>query len=209
MLLWLTWVSMPSGSFTMNEWALATLAASSISTKVASGLPKSIFSLMVVANRAGSWLTSPICCLSHLSFNVFMSCPSSRTCPVQVYAFISRDFHSVSQFSTNIPTWPTWTSSISRYTLNSPTRNIFIKSNFANWVSTIGSRRMKFLCGIYLRWDHRISQWERPQCSFQSHCFLQGRWSFRLGRLGKNHWGSEPLALMGRRNLHFSALLVL
>lgn len=77
----LTWVSKPSGSLTIKECALATLAASSISIWSASGLPKSIFSLMVVANRAGSWLTSPICCLNHLSFNALMSCPSSRTCP--------------------------------------------------------------------------------------------------------------------------------
>lgn len=77
----------------MNEWALATLAASSISTWSASGLPKSIFSLMVVANRAGSWLTSPICCLSHLSFKVFMSCPSSRTCPAQVKRAFSLTTH--------------------------------------------------------------------------------------------------------------------
>lgn len=69
----------------MNEWALATLAASSISIWFASGLPKSMFSLMVVAKRAGSWLTSPICCLNHLSFNVFMSCPSSSTSPAQAH----------------------------------------------------------------------------------------------------------------------------
>lgn len=76
----------------MNECALATLAASSISIKLASGLPNSIFSLMVVANSAGSWLTSPICCLSHLKFKVLMSCPSSRTCPAQFYCLVTEIF---------------------------------------------------------------------------------------------------------------------
>lgn len=81
----------------MKEWALATWAASSISSRVASGLPNSMFSLMVVANKAGSWLTSPICCLSHLSFNALMSCPSNRTCPAQL-PFINRDFPSSQTF---------------------------------------------------------------------------------------------------------------
>lgn len=72
----------------MNECALATRAASSISIWFALGRPRRMFSLMEVANRAGSWLTRPICSLSHLSFSVLMSWPSSRTCPVHEQMWI-------------------------------------------------------------------------------------------------------------------------
>lgn len=86
----------------MKECALATLAASSISIWVASGRPNNMFSLMLVAKSAGSWLTSPICCLSHFNFSVFMSFPSSRSCPAYKL-IISWDSHS--KTCLHINTW--------------------------------------------------------------------------------------------------------
>jgi hypothetical protein len=60
---------------------LDAVAAASTSAIVASGFPYSIFSRIVVAKRAGSWFTKPICSLNHLSWSVFMSTLSSKTWP--------------------------------------------------------------------------------------------------------------------------------
>nr|CAB3446859.1 unnamed protein product [Digitaria exilis] len=65
----------------MKSWALAALAAAMTSSSVASSLPNSMFSRIVVANSTGSWLTSPICARSHLSRSRRMSTPSSITSP--------------------------------------------------------------------------------------------------------------------------------
>ncbi|KAH0457797.1 hypothetical protein IEQ34_013112 [Dendrobium chrysotoxum] len=65
----------------MNPSALAALAATITSSIVASSLPNKIFSLIDVANRAGSWLTNPICPLNHFNFNLLISTPSSNISP--------------------------------------------------------------------------------------------------------------------------------
>uniref|UniRef100_A0A0E0JWL9 Uncharacterized protein n=1 Tax=Oryza punctata TaxID=4537 RepID=A0A0E0JWL9_ORYPU len=71
----------PCGSWEMKLWAFAALAAATTSSAVASSLPNRMFSRMLVANSAGSWLTSPICARSHLSRSRRMSTPSTITSP--------------------------------------------------------------------------------------------------------------------------------
>ncbi len=73
----------PSGSAVMNLWAFATLLAASISVSgTTSSLPYEMFSLMVVLKSIGSWLTNPICCLNHRTWNCLMSIPSIKICPL-------------------------------------------------------------------------------------------------------------------------------
>uniref|UniRef100_A0A0E0NB08 Uncharacterized protein n=1 Tax=Oryza rufipogon TaxID=4529 RepID=A0A0E0NB08_ORYRU len=69
------------GSWEMKLCALAALAAATTSSAVASSFPNRMFSLMLVANSAGSWLTSPICARSHFSRSLRMSTPSTITSP--------------------------------------------------------------------------------------------------------------------------------
>uniref|UniRef100_A0A0E0G344 Uncharacterized protein n=1 Tax=Oryza nivara TaxID=4536 RepID=A0A0E0G344_ORYNI len=71
----------PQGSWEMKLCALAALAAATTSSAVASSFPNRMFSLMLVANSAGSWLTSPICARSHFSRSRRMSTPSTVTSP--------------------------------------------------------------------------------------------------------------------------------
>uniref|UniRef100_A0A0E0G318 Secreted protein n=1 Tax=Oryza nivara TaxID=4536 RepID=A0A0E0G318_ORYNI len=68
-------------SWEMKLWALAALAAATTSSAGASSFPNRMFSLMLVANSAGSWLTSPICARSHFSRSLRMSTPSTVTSP--------------------------------------------------------------------------------------------------------------------------------
>jgi len=55
-----TKVSYPLGRPTIKLWALAFLAAAIISSSVAPSFPNAMFSLMLLANKTGSWLTTPI-----------------------------------------------------------------------------------------------------------------------------------------------------
>ena len=73
-------LSLTLGSLRMNSCALASLAHSSISALVASGRPNRMFSSTVVANRTGSWLTTPIWVLSQPTLTSRMSFPSTNTC---------------------------------------------------------------------------------------------------------------------------------
>uniref|UniRef100_A0A0E0G315 Uncharacterized protein n=1 Tax=Oryza nivara TaxID=4536 RepID=A0A0E0G315_ORYNI len=73
--------SVPHSSWEMKLWALAALAAATTSSAGASSFPNRMFSLMLVANSAGSWLTSPICARSHFSRSLRMSTPSTVTSP--------------------------------------------------------------------------------------------------------------------------------
>mmetsp|Transcript_20486 Transcript_20486/g.58244 ORF Transcript_20486/g.58244 Transcript_20486/m.58244 type:complete len:165 (-) Transcript_20486:1418-1912(-) len=76
-----TWVSYASGKDEMKSWALASLAASSISSCVADGRPYRMFWAMVVANRVGSCPTYPIMLLKCLTLMSLMSVPSRVTDP--------------------------------------------------------------------------------------------------------------------------------
>jgi len=67
-----------SGSWQIKSCALALFAASSISSCVASSRPLRMFCAIVVANKTGSWLTTPICCRSHFILYFRMSIPSMR-----------------------------------------------------------------------------------------------------------------------------------
>ena len=51
----------PRGSAAMKSCALAARAAASISSRVASGRPKAMFSAMLIGNRNGSWSTTATC----------------------------------------------------------------------------------------------------------------------------------------------------
>jgi len=76
-------VAYPAGSFEMKPCALAALAAATISSSDASGLPYRMFSRMLAANSTGSCETSPICFRSHSSCSSRMSTPSSRIEPAR------------------------------------------------------------------------------------------------------------------------------
>jgi len=76
------------GSLSIKAWALDAFAIAVISAMVAPSFPYKIFSSILVANRTGSWLTSPICCRSQRSSSSLMLCPSSRTSPSQAKSFL-------------------------------------------------------------------------------------------------------------------------
>ena len=63
----------------MNANAFALRAAVSISSLVTPSRPYLMFSAMVVANSVGSWLTTPMCSLSQVTFTFLMSFPSTKT----------------------------------------------------------------------------------------------------------------------------------
>uniref|UniRef100_A0A0D3F1T6 Uncharacterized protein n=1 Tax=Oryza barthii TaxID=65489 RepID=A0A0D3F1T6_9ORYZ len=78
-------------SWEMKLCALAALAAAITSSAVASSFPNRMFSRMLVANSAGSWLTSPICARSHFSRSLRMSTPSTITSPADGSSAITVD----------------------------------------------------------------------------------------------------------------------
>lgn len=70
----LTW-----GRVSMKSWAFAILHAAIISSSETSSFPKRMFSAIVVANKTGSWLTIPICVLSHFRFRDLILLLSKQT----------------------------------------------------------------------------------------------------------------------------------
>mmetsp|Transcript_57234 Transcript_57234/g.135188 ORF Transcript_57234/g.135188 Transcript_57234/m.135188 type:complete len:266 (-) Transcript_57234:2511-3308(-) len=76
-----TSVSNPSGNSMMKLYALAILAASSTSARVAPALPLAMLSAIVPANSTGSCPTRPICSRNHLTLSSLRSTPSSLTMP--------------------------------------------------------------------------------------------------------------------------------
>uniref|UniRef100_A0A0D9YNI8 Secreted protein n=1 Tax=Oryza glumipatula TaxID=40148 RepID=A0A0D9YNI8_9ORYZ len=80
-----------TASWEMKLCALAALAAATTSSAVASSFPNRMFSRMLVANSAGSWLTSPICARSHFSRSLRMSTPSTITSPADGSSAITVD----------------------------------------------------------------------------------------------------------------------
>uniref|UniRef100_A0A0E0G332 Uncharacterized protein n=1 Tax=Oryza nivara TaxID=4536 RepID=A0A0E0G332_ORYNI len=81
----------PPINWEMKLCALAALAAAITSSAVASSFPNRMFSRMLVANSAGSWLTSPICARSHFSRSLRMSTPSTITSPADGSSAITVD----------------------------------------------------------------------------------------------------------------------
>mmetsp|Transcript_21861 Transcript_21861/g.50759 ORF Transcript_21861/g.50759 Transcript_21861/m.50759 type:complete len:155 (-) Transcript_21861:3728-4192(-) len=74
-------VSKRCGSLAMNCMAFALCAAASTSCGVAVSLPYLMFSMIVVANKTGSWETRPRDLRSHLTLRALRSTPSRRTEP--------------------------------------------------------------------------------------------------------------------------------
>lgn len=72
-------IKLTLGSFVIKSWALAALAASSISCMVASVFPNLMFSAIVIPNRMGSWDTTPMLFRSQHVLSSFIFLPSSKT----------------------------------------------------------------------------------------------------------------------------------
>lgn len=65
----------------MKECALDAFAMAVTSAVVAPSFPYKMFSRILVAKRAGSWFTSPICPRSQRNCKFLMLCPSRSTSP--------------------------------------------------------------------------------------------------------------------------------